>query len=184
MALFLLLFLSFFWGYKNHLKIKELIRTNQDLIKVIREQSFQGSSQIRIGDSVSDFNIRTIDNQDIFISKNQKVLLIFIDTSCAACIDSLIKIWNGVKKYQELGLKIFAIGLGSEDSLKELKEKLQMPIFFAQDTFAQLHRKFGIKGSPSIVYIESGLLRLNADLFSLDEKLVELTKLLENKEEK
>jgi peroxiredoxin len=185
LLLFFLLIVSILWGYKNHLKIKDLLKTNQELIKVIREQSFQKNSQgVEQGDSVSDFVIRTINNQNIYISKNQEVLLIFIDTSCQACIDSLIEIWNRVKKYQKFGLKIFAIGLSSEESLKEVQGKFQLPIPFAQDAFAQLHRRFGIKGAPSLVYIKNGLLRLSADPLSLDDKLTELTRLLEKSERK
>ncbi len=152
-------------------------------MRVIREKSFQKIQKNMEGESLSDFTIKTIKNQNIFISKKDEALLIFIDLSCGVCIDSLIEIYKKVGALKS-GLKIFAIGLSDEEKLKELERKIQLPIFFAQDTFSQLHRKFKIKGSPSMVYIKYGTIKLIADPFNLEVKLLELVDILKKSEEK
>lgn len=177
----ILLTIVFLWGYNNYLKMKELVQTNQDLMRSLRlRTSVKSSITLKEGDHVPDFTIETTNSQNISLSQNAQLLLIFIDTSCSACVKFLMDTYDKVRKFQDAGLIIVAVGLGSEDTLKEFEKKMKLPIYFAQDLFAKLHRKFGIKGYPSLVYIENGIVRIIADPFTFEKRTQELINFLKN----
>lgn len=151
-------------------------------MRTIRLKTVENSSMIlKEGDHVPDFTIKTINNQTISFHQNAQVLLLFIDTSCSACIEFMLDTYNKIRGYQSAGLIIIAVGLESEDNLKEFEKKSALPVYFAQDTFAKLHREFGIKSLMGLVYIENGVIRIIADQFALEKRLQELINFLKNK---
>ncbi len=156
----IMLIITIFWGYNNHLKVEELINVNQQLMKVLREKTVVESTiATKEGMFIPDFIIRTIDHQNIIISSDSQAILIFIDISCSACVYFLTDCYNSIKDLRSNKLIIIALGLKSEESLRELREKINLSIYFAYDPSAKLHRYFGIKGSPSIVYIKNGIIK-------------------------
>ena len=178
---FILLIITFIWGYNNYLKIRVLININEDLMRIIREKTnVKFSTTFQKGNYISELTIRTIENQNILLSKYVHSLLIFIDTSCNACLKVLRDIYKKVENYQNRGLIIIVIGMGSKETLKEFSDRLKLPIHYAQDPFAKLHRKFGIKGSLSWVYIKNGIIKIIADPFSYEKRVPQLIDFLKD----
>lgn len=181
LILSIVLIITFFWGYNNHLKIEELINANQKFMKILRERTVVKSSiATKEGMLIPDFIIRTIDHQDIIISSDSYAILLFIDISCSACVYFLSDFYNSIKDFHSDKLIIIALGLKSGESLRELKGKINLPIYFAYDSFAKLHRFFGIKGSPSMVYIKNGVIKIIADPFNYKKRMPELINILKD----
>lgn len=175
----IILIITIIWGYNNYLKVKELINTNQKLMKILRENTvIKSSIVVKEGMPIKDFIIRTINHQNIVISSDSHAILLFIDISCSACVYFLNDFYNSIKDFRSDKLIIIALGLKSEESLSELREKINIPIYFAYDSFAKLHRYFGIKGSPSMVYIKNGIIKIIADPFNYKKRMSELINLL------
>ncbi len=176
----LLIVISLFWGYHNYKKVNSLIQTNRELIETIRELSSQKEKKSE-RDYISHLVLRTIDGVEFDLKRNEKpILLVFLNTGCKTCIDSLFRTYYEVEDLVKQNvINLIGVGMENEEMLKIFRKRINLPIQYSQDLFARIHKAFQIKSSPSFVLIgKNGKIELKADVFSFEEEFTNLKKII------
>lgn len=177
----LLTLVSLFWGYKNYQKLVICQEVNQDLMKSLREVNIihKKSPFLEEGDALPfPLNFLTLDGQSVSLSENGTYLLIFISSTCLACLEVGLEIYSTVKEFENYGLDLISISRDEHDGLVRLMTEENWPTKLGQDQSGQLHRLFNIVGVPAIVLLHQGRVRLKADALSIDRQLPRLKGLL------
>ncbi|MBC7362346.1 MAG: redoxin domain-containing protein [Candidatus Aminicenantes bacterium] len=180
-VLILLTLFSFFWGYKNYQKFIICQEANQDLMKSLKEANIihKKSLFLEEGEALSaPINFLTLEGQLVSPSENGTYLLIFISSTCSACLETGLEIYSTVKEFENYGLELIAISREAHDELVRIKKEENWPTKLAPDQSGQLHRLFNVVGVPAMVLLHQGRVQLKADALSIDRQLPRLKDIL------
>jgi len=173
-----LLLLSAFWGYQNHLQFVRCQEANQQLIQELKKASKEGNSArhfLEEGDKLtSPLILPLLGGPSLNLELTETCLLIFISTSCPACLEVALYIYSELRQYEERGLQIVSVSRNSAQDLTAVSVERNWPLPIVHDATGQLHRLLRIDGLPSVVLIERGTIRMKANALSIDRRLPEL----------
>lgn len=182
LPVFLFLLASIFWGYSNHLKFISCQQKNQELMKEIKSLSRDSqltSLFLNEGDRFNNpISLSLINDNPLNLVPEGTYLLIFISSSCPACLEVAQDLYADLSHFEEYGLTIASLSRDGPETLNRLISENHWPMPIAFDPGGKLHRLFKISGVPSIILIHQATVRLKADALSLDRKLPELKELL------
>lgn len=175
MILILIIGLTIFslWQLKMHKKNLELIKENEWLISKFKSENQRKNKIItkKEGDYISDFIVKTIDNQYVDSEKfNYPALLLFFNTDCKSCLKSTLEIYRNLKAYQKRGLIILGLAAENKEILNRIREKNDIKFPIVQDLNSKFHKMLGIRGEPSFA------------LISKDKRIVSLADFLNYRE--
>jgi len=176
-----LLLVSLFWGYKNYQKFVSCQEANEQLMKNLREVSLtpKRSSFLEEGDALpSSLNLITLDGQPVSLAHTDTCLLIFITSTCPACLEVGLEIYSSVNEFENQGLGLISVSRDDHDSLVRLATEENWPMKLAQDRNGQLHQLFNLGGVPAMVLVHKGKVELKANALSIDRQLPRLKDLL------
>jgi len=175
---------SAYWGYHNHLKFLNCQQRNQELIQELKliaeDQSLSSSSPTLSEGNYFPLSLRlsALNTESINLDSEGTFLLIFISTSCPACVEVTLEIYSDLSHFKESGLMVVSISRDSPATLTNLISEKNWPLPLAYDSDGQLHRLFHISSLPSVVFIDKGIIKFKADALSLDRRWPELKTLL------
>jgi len=176
------LLLSVFWGYQNHRQFVSCRQANQELMQELKKASSLTKTEHRFleeGDRLTaPPDLPLLDGRLLNLEITETCLLIFISTSCPACLEVALDIYSDFRQSEEKGLQIISVSRNSAQELAEISVERNWPMPIAHDSSGQLHRLLRIDGLPSIVLIEGGVIRLKANALSIDRKLPELREMI------
>lgn len=177
-----LLLLSVFWGYQNHRQFVRCREANQELMQELKKASSLIKTEHRFleegGRLTAPLDLPLLDGQLLNLELTETCLLIFISTSCPACLEVALDIYSDFRQFEEKGLQIISVSRNSAQELASIAVERNWPMPIAHDSTGQLHRLFRIEGLPSVVLIESGVIRLIANALSIDRRLPELKEMI------
>ncbi|MGB9893866.1 MAG: redoxin domain-containing protein [Candidatus Saccharicenans sp.] len=181
--------LAAYWGYHNHLKFLNCQQHNQELIQELKlmaedRSPSSPSSTLSEGDFFPlSLRLPALNAESISLASGGTFLLIFISTSCPACVEVALEIYSDVSPFTESGLIIVSISRDSPATLSNLIKEKNWPLPLAYDSDGQLHRLFQISSVPSVVFIDKGKIKLKAEALSIDRRWSELKALLTESQE-
>ncbi|MGB9907671.1 MAG: peroxiredoxin family protein [Candidatus Saccharicenans sp.] len=171
-----------FWGYSNHLKFSRCQQANQELMKEMKKITRESQSAAQFlneGDSFSHpISLSLLNDHPLELLPEGTYLLIFISSTCPACLNVAQDLYADLSHFEEYGLRIVSLSRDGQEALKRLRSENHWPLPLAYDSAGRLHRLFSISGVPSIVLIHQATVRLKADAMSIDRKRPELKELL------
>ncbi|MBE0460572.1 MAG: TlpA family protein disulfide reductase [Candidatus Aminicenantes bacterium] len=183
-VLLIFLAISGLWVLKLYNENSKLLKINKQLIERMREKKYikRKENSKKEGDFISDFVIRTIDDNDIDTRKlNRPILFLFFNTTCKSCIKPIIEIYRDINCYEKSGLLIIGIAMENVEILKEFRVTHDIKFPIIQDLNSKFHKVFGIIGEPSYALIDKEKRIVSiVNYFDYKEISKSLSKLIEN----
>jgi len=120
----------------------------------------QAAWAVEVGDAAPSFKLKTAKG-DLFdlgvVKGNNPVLLIFWATWCPVCKEEVPKVKDFHNEFGPKGLKILAIDVGINDSVKRMGKyitKYDMTYPAAFDNGSKVTNLYGVMGTPTIFIID------------------------------
>ena len=181
-VIFLILSISLFWGWSNRYRLDECQKINQELIKEIKRGAYQvpeEKSYLGEGDRLeSSFVLSSLDGQPVSLDSNRVWLLIFISTTCPACLEAAQKVFWEMARYQEKGLEIISVSRDIVEDLNELVRSKYWPIPVVRDANGQVYRSLRVASEPYFVLLDRGQVRFKSESITFERRRPELENLI------
>lgn len=132
-------------------ELAECQKINQELMAEIKKGIYQaeGKNYLEEGDSLdSPLILSSLDGQAVYLDINRVWFLMFISTSCPACLETAQDVYRELAGYQEKGLEIISLSRDIVEDLNELVKSKYWPIPEVRDASSQAYRLFRVGAEP------------------------------------
>jgi len=105
-------------------------------------------------------SLSQLDGQSWILEPELPTILIFISTTCPACLETALKVFSEASKFQPQGLQIISVSRNPAEDLSQMVRQRNWPMAVVLDRRGRLYRLFRVSAEPFLVLIDRGHVRL------------------------